>query len=537
MFFVYLFFVAVAIITEIISISDENNRGVQSSDYSDMMSGWTTEDGLNAVLTGINGTYSIKHTLPKINEETILYLNLKSLNLEAFVDGRCVYKSEQYAEHFFGQTPGSFFAEIPLRTTDSGKEIILKATNPYNDDSGKITMAYIGNSRDIIKNEIGTILPGFIVCVLITFLGLIFALAFIPMWMHRAVGTELLYFALFAFNIGVFMLTDCKFFQLIYPDAHFCHMVAETHMMLIAVPLFLFLNKMYSSCNDIMVYCMSIMCSFNFIICYVLNISENMDYHESVWITHTTYVVGIIFLIIVLAKELIRNAKATMYHNIGIFSICAAALLDIVMLKTGKSFETTFFTRIGVLVFICLEGIQIFLRFFKQYREAMKTKLVSRLAYHDGLTELLNRTSFTEDIQKLSKNESVKAVIAMYDVNNLKQINDNYGHAAGDKMIITVAKEMEKILGPLGKCYRIGGDEFVFISDESCTEETFSEASAALMKNLAETETSAFFAPITVAMGYSVAAGADRSLDEVISDADSKMYSNKKQMKLAACTA
>lgn len=533
MFSAYIFFLLIALITEIVSFTWLDDSSAASDNYTDFTSGWVAEDGSEAVFSGISGSYAIKNTVPQIQQDSTLYMCLNSVNLKVSVGNEFVYESKQYDKAFLGKTAGSFFAGIPIKKDDVGKDIVLHIDNPYNDGSGKVSQIYFGSGIDILTARVGAIVPGYVVSVLITFLGLLFIIMFIPMWHHDAVGIELLYFALFTFNIGIFMLTDCKFLQLMYPHAHFYHLVAETHMMLFVVPLFLFLHKMYDNCTENMVYCISIMCGFNFIACYLFNMFGRKDYHETVWITHLTYIVGIIFIFIIVIGGLIKNGRNNMYHNVGICCICVAAVTDIILLNLGNSFETTLYTRFGVLVFICLEGLQIFLGFFKRYREGMKAQLVSRLAYHDGLTDLLNRTSYMEDVQSLEKNMESDVIIAMFDVNDLKKINDNYGHIAGDNMIIAVAEEMKSCFGKLGKCYRIGGDEFVFISHADCTEDSFTKASDAFVQNLKQAAaTKKFMFPITVAMGYSLANRTCDNLNSVINDADSKMYSNKKNMKL-----
>jgi diguanylate cyclase (GGDEF)-like protein len=54
-------------------------------------------------------------------------------------------------------------------------------------------------------------------------------------------------------------------------------------------------------------------------------------------------------------------------------------------------------------------------------------------------------------------------VIVTFDLNNLKQCNDQYGHRAGDEYIINAAHIIEDNFERYGKCYRIGGDEFCCI--------------------------------------------------------------------------
>lgn len=54
-------------------------------------------------------------------------------------------------------------------------------------------------------------------------------------------------------------------------------------------------------------------------------------------------------------------------------------------------------------------------------------------------------------------------VYASIDVNGLKIVNDEIGHAAGDELIKGAAKCMKEVIGSYGKVYRTGGDEFVSI--------------------------------------------------------------------------
>ena len=112
-------------------------------------------------------------------------------------------------------------------------------------------------------------------------------------------------------------------------------------------------------------------------------------------------------------------------------------------------------------------------------------------------------------------------------------MNDTYGHQSGDEMIRRVADTLLAHLGSLGKCYRIGGDEFVFLSTAANSEKEFLklqrdfEASLGVLKLPDGSEH-----PITVAMGYSVLThNMPRSMDDVVREADAKMYEAKRRMK------
>lgn len=81
----------------------------------------------------------------------------------------------------------------------------------------------------------------------------------------------------------------------------------------------------------------------------------------------------------------------------------------------------------------------------------------------DSLTELYDREVIVEYANYLiSKN--VPFTLALIDIDNFKNVNDNYGHSAGDKIIKEVAKKLKENIGDKGVVGRFGGDEFLFVT-------------------------------------------------------------------------
>ncbi|MGH1461836.1 MAG: putative bifunctional diguanylate cyclase/phosphodiesterase [Neptuniibacter sp.] len=88
------------------------------------------------------------------------------------------------------------------------------------------------------------------------------------------------------------------------------------------------------------------------------------------------------------------------------------------------------------------------------------------LAYFDSLTEMPNRHSFMlrlEDEILLAHREKSKLGLLFLDLDNFKWANDQFGHAVGDKLLISVAEKFRKRLRDSDLLYRIGGDEFTVI--------------------------------------------------------------------------
>jgi diguanylate cyclase (GGDEF)-like protein len=120
-----------------------------------------------------------------------------------------------------------------------------------------------------------------------------------------------------------------------------------------------------------------------------------------------------------------------------------------------------------VLVFSSIMGM--IMRYRSQARLAQMTvsqeqhsDLLEHANRHDGLTGLRNRKALEEDVVKIL-DRPVTAY--MLDINYFKEINDTYGHIAGDEVLRETAVQIKKLF-PESRCYRYGGDEFLVLRTE-----------------------------------------------------------------------
>lgn len=92
------------------------------------------------------------------------------------------------------------------------------------------------------------------------------------------------------------------------------------------------------------------------------------------------------------------------------------------------------------------------------------------LAMHDPLTGLFNRKAFRDDAQRELDRARQPVALLMFDLDHFKTVNDTYGHAAGDKVLVTFAERTRARLRSGDILGRLGGEEFAaFIPD--CTED------------------------------------------------------------------
>ena len=163
-----------------------------------------------------------------------------------------------------------------------------------------------------------------------------------------------------------------------------------------------------------------------------------------------------------------------------------------------------------------------------------------RLAFVDELTGVYNRTAFKQDLNncltsETGENKILPTVLFMFDLNDLKKCNDNFGHEYGDRYIRMISDGIRKSFEGDGKLYRIGGDEFCVImpfTDEAAIEDKL----RLIDEYVAEKRKEDFVVLVSVAAGYAVYDPAlDTTLEDTMRRADDMMYQNKQEQKRAVC--
>ncbi len=167
-------------------------------------------------------------------------------------------------------------------------------------------------------------------------------------------------------------------------------------------------------------------------------------------------------------------------------------------------------------------------------RQVAETKLRS-LAFTDELTGLPNRRGLAivaGPLLKLARRKSLQVAIVFADTDGLKEINDSYGHAEGDRAIVGTATTLKAAFRGADVVARVGGDEFVVLMLVSSDVDVVSVSETRLALALAELNARAdheWQLSMTFGVACDFGASDPLDLDELISKADSAMYNAKGQ--------
>lgn len=181
---------------------------------------------------------------------------------------------------------------------------------------------------------------------------------------------------------------------------------------------------------------------------------------------------------------------------------------------------------------ICVSMIWIVMHLYERYREKSIDAL-QRLATTDELTGLQNRRQMEKAFMHLSvaadRQHQALAIVVM-DLDHFKQINDRWGHEAGDAVLVHVAELLRNNLRRSDWAFRTGGEEFCLLLPVVGPEGAIKAAETVLIKIANEpVQYGDFTIPLTASIGVAVYPEEGISFDKLLQRADEYMYCAKQK--------
>lgn len=514
--------------------------------------GWYLKDGSVADMSHLNKIPSIApyqeqivcHQLPDNLEEGLsLCFRSKNIDYQVYVDGELRYEPIRDESIVYNKSFGTRWNYVPLYQNDADKIVEVRFHTVYEGARACIDNLCLGTAAGEIVDVFTSRVVAFSTCLLILFAGLLLIVADIPANMQMEKNHELLYLGLFAISIAIWCLSETNLLQFYTNDSRLLQLMSCTSLIMIPIPLVLYLDAAFGFKKMPVVPIICWMSAAEFVICTVLHFTGVMDFHETLTFSHVMLVVSAAILLYSIVKNAYQSGKSKIRNiyralrTVGLMSIGFATGIDIFRFYRGQNSDSAMFVRIGLLIFILCYGSSSLEKMINAVKLGVQSKFVSQLAYHDGLTGVGNRTAFQERLVELEqeKKQLPGIAIIMFDVNDLKLINDNQGHQKGDALLVSSAEIIKTAVESVnGTCYRIGGDEFAgILSSEDVTD--YCEKAIANFTKAMDDYNAVEGQPfhISIASGYAVydKLQENEMLMDVYQQADVRMYENKKQIK------
>jgi diguanylate cyclase len=223
-----------------------------------------------------------------------------------------------------------------------------------------------------------------------------------------------------------------------------------------------------------------------------------------------------------------KNATAKRYFiAISLFFVCG--IITISLSRLHEQFDL-YIEHLG-LVSVAIEVVLLALVLSFQFSQLRQEKeealealgMTEKVANSDALTSLPNRYAFVKALEQMPMHGSMTFI----DLDGLKFYNDHYGHARGDALLVSFAKQYQHYLGSHLVLYRLGGDEFAVLSHKG---EVF-VVEQALQKAIESVRLEGFeFSGASAGSAYYYEA---ENITELMQLADERMYENKRSRQSA----
>lgn len=469
----------------------------------------------------------ITNILPEVDNNDKLIVRDSFKGIRVFVNQELIY--EYMAETTrFSRLRGDLYLYVPLKTEYSNQPIRIELIGDVNIPGG-LSSIDIGDEASFMYT-LQADNPFNMIILMMMFMfgfGLLGVAVYLDLRKKNYDYRIFLYLGIFSLVSAVWIWTDSPIYHINEADAASVALLSFISFMAIPLPIVAFVDvicikrkKSLQIISNILFLNMMLQSLF-----YVLGFTE---FIQLLPLTHLLLVLSVIFMITTLIDEIKANnsmlAKGFLISLsiLGLFSLITLIQFYIRPIGNSRSFFMLgFISFIMLLVYFCVKRIWLL------YEQNTKLKLYQNMAYNDMMTMAQNRTAFNEKMTQLNGKDLTSTTLLILDINNLKQINDEYGHQAGDRMIIDTCECILSIFENIANVYRIGGDEFaVLITKPNVNMKDLLKKLDDVILNYNSLNQN----QISLAYGYAIA-DADIDIETLFKQADKNMYLRKFEQK------
>ena len=384
-------------------------------------------------------THRITAVLPALSHADCLIFHTENLRVSVSVGDTVLYETPAIPPH---TTLENEWHLVFLPMESSGKTVAIDSTVLYPAASQFINAVYIGSRADFLREMLSRKLASYLVSLLIVLMGVTYLFTGRPVSRKLNVRAPVSLSLLFIL-LGRWSATQTEVPDLLYGKTVLSQLLSYATLPFAAAMVAFFLCTLPAPRWLKVVYrCIG----YAQLVIGVLAIAGE-TFHFAAYaeiLPHLWYcTLALILLFLIQLPSLVKEYQTHSYMMLGLVCLAGTIVMDVVSVHVG-TYDYGRNTRFGLLWLSLLLSVQ----YWRQMRESIKladeAEVMRRLAYQDTLTGLYNRLALVSDQEALlSRHEGCVGIVQM-DINNLKPINDQFGHEEGDALILRAAKAIRQ---------------------------------------------------------------------------------------------
>lgn len=452
---------------------------------------------------------------------------------QVYIDGNLIAEKDTN-ESFQNGFVGISYNAVSLPQNIDGSKLSIKLFICENNARVDLMHPIIGDYDDLYRYIThGALYPSFTGTFLIIF-GTVFLIISLTFYLRTDGVAPQVLTSLLSISLGAWMITAFNCFDFVLDPA--IATTIEYIAMYSFLPLLYFLiTSLHKRTDNSVVYFLSTsstLFAIGFVVLHVMNIVHINQFQMPYFFMS---LIGLFILGMYCYNDFkIRTRVSSTFilmTGIAVLSLSLAIYAAVAVSKSIIDYRQSRLLYLlvpsGSLFFVTTQLLNHFIFMTRSFAQRKEYLSLSKIAYVDNLTGVPNRASFDSKMAEMESTEDDFCILSL-DLNGLKEVNDNSGHPAGDRLLKSFSKALLDVFSPKGSCYRVGGDEFIVIFNqiEATTLDSLLTELDSRLKKLDEEDTEINH---SVSYGYCFRSETkEKDTHSVLMLADARMYEYKR---------
>jgi diguanylate cyclase (GGDEF)-like protein len=397
----------------------------------------------------------IRSVLPQDYHENTIAIRSSLENVRIYIGGelRAVYDTENTRP--FGKNSASGYVFCETSGEDAGQEVRIELQSFTDKYSGVVNTVYCGDKSDIWAYMFHCYFMVTLIACTMLFAGLVVLIISLVLDIIYKTRFDLEYLGWCMLLGAVWMLGESKLRQLFVSNASILSNMCFFVVMLCPLPILFYIDSVQQGRYRKVYHVAECITCVNFVLCTALQVLNIADFISTMFLSHMVIAGTFLTIFITICRDLIQGtAKHYKLPLIGLVAAMIAVLLEVAAVYRVVSLSGIFIAT-GLVVLLVVTLIQT-MDHIRELELARQREARESLDYLTGLP--MRHKGEALILEKMQKQGGC---LGFVDMDNLKKINDVYGHKAGDRALRLVGAMLTECMENAVVC-RLGGDEFLF---------------------------------------------------------------------------